>query len=129
MVSTTFIYPVFTEHLNSKFGLSIEASSVFFVISMISYFITIQYLNKLSVKLGVKLTIALGLMINFIALPFLAPVGFLPQSLVTVVIGLIVLGSTGACVTIPSIIDFMTTMKNKMGMDETVANDISSGKS
>jgi hypothetical protein len=34
---------------------------------------------------------------------------------------------TGACVTIPSIIDFMSVMKNELGIDEHATNDISSG--
>ena len=127
MITTTFIYPVFTEHLNIKFGLSIEASSILFVISMGSYFITIQFLNKISSRIGVKLTIALGLLINFLAVPFLAPLGFLPQSLVTIIFGLVILSMTGACVTIPSIVDFMDTMKNKLNIEEMAANDISSG--
>jgi MFS family permease len=94
---------------------------------MFSYFITLQFLNRVSNTLGVKLTICIGLSINFIAVLFLSPVSFLPQSLVTIIIGLIILGMTGACVTIPSLIDFMDTMKIKMNMDENVANDVSSG--
>lgn len=126
MITTTFIYPVFSAHLLSKFGLSIEVSSVFFVISMGSYFLTLQFLNKISNKVGVKLTICIGLLINFLFVPFLAPASFLPQSLVTIILGLIIVGMTGACVTVPGIIDFMDTMKTKMKIDEMAANDVSS---
>ena len=34
---------------------------------------------------------------------------------------------TGACITIPGIIDFMDTMKNKMKIEENAANDMASG--
>ena len=128
MITTTFIYPVFTHHLFNKFGLSTEASSIFFVISMFSYFITLQFLNRISNKIGVKLTICVGLIFNFITVPLLAPVSFLPQNLITIVIGLTILGMTGACITVPGIVDFMDTMKNKMKIDEMAANDVSSGK-
>jgi hypothetical protein len=40
---------------------------------------------------------------------------------------LIILGIALACVTIPGIVDFMNTMKNKMEMDVNVTNDIASG--
>jgi MFS family permease len=126
MITTTFIYPVFSEHLLNKFGLSTETSSIFFVISMFSYFLTLQFLNKISGKIGVKLTICIGLVLNFLIVPLLSPVSFLPQSLVTIIIGLIILGMTGACVTVPGIVDFMDTMKNKLDLDDLAANDVSS---
>jgi MFS family permease len=128
MITTTFIYPVFSEHLFIKFGLNIETSSIFFVISMISYFLTLQILNKINTRLGVKLTILTGLLINFIMVPFLAPASFLPQNILLVVFGLIILGMTGAFITIPGIVDFMDTMKIKMKLDDIAANDVSSGK-
>lgn len=128
MITTTFIYPVFSEHLFIKYGLNIETSSIFFVISMFSYFLTLQFLNKINTRLGVKLTILTGLLINFIMVPFLAPVSFLPQNIILVVFGLIILGMTGACITVPAIVDFMDTMKLKMKIDEVAANDVSSGK-
>ena len=125
MITATFFYPVFTEHLNIKFGLSIEVSSIFFVISMASYFATIQYLNKISSKFGVKFTIVIGLFINFLSVPLLSPANFLPQNLFTVILGLIILGATGACITIPSIIDIINSLRSHM--QENSANDISSG--
>lgn len=79
MVSGTFIYPVFTTHLNATYGIGVELSSLFFVIMMVSYFITLQFLNDLSEKLGTKLTITLGLTINCFAVLLLAPVKFMPQ--------------------------------------------------
>lgn len=79
MISGSFIYPVFTNHLNINFGISIEVCSFFYGISMTTYFITLQFLNKLSSKLGYKLTISIGMFINFIGVLFLAPIDILPQ--------------------------------------------------
>jgi fucose permease len=79
MATTTFIYPVFSIYLKVKFDLSVEVSSLFFIISMATYFLTISSLNNISEKIGVKMTIAAGLFINSIAVLFLAPASFLPQ--------------------------------------------------
>ena len=124
-ITTTFIFPVFTEHLRNKFGLSIEQASFFFIITISSYFLTIQYLNKLSSKIGLKLTIAAGLFLNFIAIPFLSPLFFLPQSLIIVCLGQTILGLTGALINVPGIVDYMNTLENLM--DKYTANDYSSG--
>jgi hypothetical protein len=43
------------------------------------------------------------------------------------VIGLVILGITGAFITIPGIIDFMDTIKIEMNITENSANDIASG--
>lgn len=42
-------------------------------------------------------------------------------------IGLIILGITGAFITIPGIIDFMDTIKMDDNINENSANDIASG--
>ena len=74
MIASTFFYPIFTIHLLNKFNLSIETSSIFFVISMISYFIMLQFLNEITEKFGSKNTIIIGLILNAIAVLLLGPV-------------------------------------------------------
>jgi fucose permease len=74
MVASTFFYPIFTLHLLGKFGLSIETSSVFFVISMVSYFIILQFLNEITNKFGSRNTIIIGLLLNAFAVLLLGPV-------------------------------------------------------
>ncbi len=128
MTSTSFVYPVFTKHLSTKFGISVEVASIFFIITMVSYFIALQFLNDFSNKVGVKLTISIGLLLNVVFTPFLAPVRILPQNIFIIIFGFIILGITGACITVPGIVDFMDSMKNKMGIDEAVANDVAGGK-
>ena len=64
MISYTFIYPVFSTHLEQNFGLSTESSSYFFVITLGSYFCILQLINKLNERLGIKLTIGLAFLVN-----------------------------------------------------------------
>ncbi len=44
-----------------------------------------------------------------------------------IVIGLIILGITGAFITIPGIVDFMDAIKIETKMNESSANDVASG--
>lgn len=74
MIASTFFYPILTLHLLNKFNLSIETSSIFFVISMISYFIMLQFLNELSNRFGSKNIIIAGLILNAFAVLLIGPV-------------------------------------------------------
>jgi MFS family permease len=127
MITTSFIYPVFTIHLKNKFGVSLEVASILFIIPMLSYFWALIYLNRLTNYFGVKLTMCIGCSINIIAVLFLSPVTFFPQSLITIILGLIILGMTGAFITIPGIVDLMNTLKHKLEIEDSVSNDIASG--
>ncbi len=126
MASFSFIYPVFSNHLLTKYGIGVETSSLFFVIAMFSYFIMIKFLNKVS-RASMKLLITVGLSVNACSVLFLGPVSFLPQSILVIVIGLALLGASGGCITVPSLIDLIDTLKNELNLDENAANDISSG--
>jgi hypothetical protein len=42
-------------------------------------------------------------------------------------VGLVILGITGAFITIPAIVDFMDVMKNRMCIEDASANDTASG--
>jgi fucose permease len=81
MVSKSFFYPTFTPYLVNTYHLSIESSSVFFVIHMVSYLIMLQFLQDITHKLGIKLTIVVGLLLNFMGVLLLPPIGVLPQYL------------------------------------------------
>jgi hypothetical protein len=82
MISKSFFYPTFTTYLMAKFGLSMEATSIFFVLNMVSYIIVLQFLNKITLKFGLKLSIAIGLFVGCIAVLFLPPIGLLPQYII-----------------------------------------------
>lgn len=49
------------------------------------------------------------------------------MSWIVIIIGLIVLGITGAFITIPGIVDFMDAIKIETNMNESSANDVASG--
>ena len=79
MITTTYYYPVFSNHLQDRFGLSIEVASMFFNIDMIFYLIAIQNLNKIQNLFGFKLTLVIGLFFCFVGCPLISPINILPQ--------------------------------------------------
>jgi MFS family permease len=94
---------------------------------MITYFLLLQVLNPITQKLGVKLTIIVGLFCIFIGALFIPPIGIFPQSTLTICIGLLILGIPGACINIPAICDLIDTLKKKnKNLDDNVANDMGS---
>ena len=123
MVSTTFIFPVFSIHLNKKFGLGVEITSMFFVFQIIGYCTALQILNPINYRLGNKITMILGLGINLIGILFLCPVSFIPQNWLMVVVGMTIIGFGGVLITIPGIIDIMNILKEKLKLSEVQAND------
>jgi hypothetical protein len=127
MASLSFIYPVFSNHLLMKYGIGVETSSLFYVINIFSYFIMVQFLNKLK-TFSMKLLITLGLIVNSFSVLLLAPVSIFPQSIFIIILGLCLLGASGGTVTVPALIDLLNTLKNELNLDENAANDISCGK-
>ena len=126
MLTTTFFFPVFSTHLNIKFGLRVEITSMFFVFQIIGYFLALQVLNKVNAILGNKLTMMVGLCINLTSVLLLCPVSQFPQTWYTVIIGMTFIGFGGVFITVPGIVDLMTILKDKMHLDEQNANDIAS---
>lgn len=126
MFSKAFFYPTLTTYLMQNFGLSIETSSIFFVLNMVSYFIMLQFIDNITQRLGLKLTVAVGLVSIFIGTLFLPPIPILPKSTVTIVIGLLILGIPSATIIIPAICDMIDNLKTKNNLNENVANDTAS---
>ena len=60
MISCTYYYPSFTNHLINKYNISVSISSLFFVISVIFYAIGIQFLDYLTKIIGAYSIITLG---------------------------------------------------------------------
>jgi MFS family permease len=126
MVSISFIYPIFATHIHNKFKLNPEIISLFFIIETITYFFALQILNTVNKKLGNKLTMVLGTLLNGTFILMLTPIRYLPQNSFTVVIGLAGLGIAGALVSIPAVIDIIETMKHELHIEEHTAQDYSS---
>ena len=126
-ISQTYYFPSLTYHLTEKYNLSIETSSLFFMIGMASYLVLLQILKKILGNLGLILTIFLGQVVIIFGAPFVYPLGFLPQSLLCIIFGLALLGSSGAFTCVAVIIQYGKIAKNVDKLiDDSTANDIAS---
>jgi MFS family permease len=126
IVSRTFYYPTLTNHLMNKYGMSIETTSIFFLIPMFSYFIFLQGIGSTCNILGYKLTLIFGMISISIGVLCLPPISLLPQSVVFVIFGLFVLGIPGALINSPAICDLILILKDKTKLEEAQVNDIAS---
>jgi MFS family permease len=126
MVSKTFYYPTFSNYLIAEYGLNVEFSSLFFIFNMISYLSLIKFINSITKRLGFKLTIFLGLVINSIGILLLPPIGIFPKHLGIVFLGQLILGIPTAFITIPGLCDSMETLTKTGEYDESTVNSLSS---
>ncbi len=78
-ISKTFYFPTLTNHLKNKFNLGVEISSLFFGVNIFSYFISLSFISSITDKIGLILTILIGILINVICVLFLPPLNFLFQ--------------------------------------------------
>ena len=126
-IAQTYYFPSLTYHLTDKWNLSIEASSLFFMIGMAAYLIILQILKKILGNFGLILTIFLGQIVIIFGAPFVYPLEFLPQSILCIIFGLALLGSSGAFTCVAVIIQYGKIAKkiNPL-MDDSTSNDIAS---
>ena len=126
-IAQTYYFPSLTYHLTDKWNLSIEASSLFFMIGMAAYLIILQILKKILGNFGLILTIFLGQVVIIFGAPFVYPLEFLPQSILCIIFGLALLGSSGAFTCVAVIIQYGKIAKkiNPL-MDDSTSNDIAS---
>ena len=126
-IAQTYYFPSLTYHLTNKWSLTIESSSLFFMIPMLSYFIGLQILNKIISNFGFKLTILLGQIVIIIGAPFVYPIKFLPQSIISIIFGLSLLGISGAFTCVVVIIEYGRIAKEiNNNLNDNSINDISS---
>ena len=126
-IAQTYYFPSLTYHLTGKWNLSIETSALFFMIGMAAYLIILQILQKILGNLGLILTIFLGQIIIIFGPPFVYPLEFLPQSIISIIFGLALLGASGAFTCVAVIIQYGKIAKNAENLlDEFSANDIAS---
>ncbi len=79
VISKTFYGPLIFNHVSSKFNISLENASNLFSLSFFTYCIAIYFVDDIIKKFGTKLTIAVGLFINFASVSLLSPIEILPQ--------------------------------------------------
>ena len=125
MIGVTFYIPCLTYHLINKYSISVSVASLFFMAPMISYVLILQFLDNISGKLGIYLTITLGLIISGIAALFPYPVPPLPRSPIIIIFGFFMMGFGSVPVFVPGIILFSRNIKKiDDSIDEMSANDI-----
>ena len=130
MISVTFYIPCLTYHLINKYSISVSVASLFFMAPMISYVLIMHFLDNISGKLGIYLTITIGLIISGTAALFPYPVPPLPRSPVIIIIGFFMMGFGSVPVFVPGLILFSRNIKKfDKSIDEMSANDIAAAMS
>ena len=127
IIVTTFYFPCLTNHLTKKYNLSISISSLFFVVGMIFYMIILQFLIKITKKLGMHGTQCLGILMTSIGCLFIYPVPPIPQNIISILFGLCLTGGAGAPINVPALINLSKDLKKyNKNLDDFIASDIAS---
>ena len=127
IIVTTFYFPCLSNHLIQNFGLSISASSLFFVVGMVFYMFFLQFLTKITKSIGMHGTPCLGLLMTAIGCLFIYPVPPIPKSIISILFGLCLCGGAGAPINVPALINLSRDLKiYDPNLDEFTANDIAS---
>ena len=119
----SFFFPTLSVYLKQTFDVSIEISSIYFILPVVAYLICLQFINTIIDKLGLKFTVALGLFFSFFGSFFIAPAPFLPYSAITIAIGLLIIGADGPLINIPMFLGINDTIKGKYNFEEAEAGD------
>ena len=81
----------------------------------------------MTVKLGMNATVSLGLIFIIIGALLVFPISIFPQNIIFVIIGLILIGASGAPINVPALILLGKIIKDTdSSLDEYTCNDISS---
>lgn len=79
MIGNTYFHPLLSNHLHDKFGFTVEAASSFFILNMVSYFIVLPSISRVTKKLGSEKTIFLGLCFYSVGALMISPTDLFPQ--------------------------------------------------
>ena len=127
MIAFTFFFPCLTNHLTNKYNLSISSSSLFFSVPVISYFIMINLNNFISKKIGNFYSICIGLFSNVIGVYLIYPLPPFPKNIISIIIGLALIGAGGPLIFILGLIELATIVKKySANYDQNTINDIAS---
>ena len=127
IIATTFYFPCLTNHLVNKYHLSISISSLFFIVGMVFYMFFLRYLTAITDKLGMEKTPCLGLLMITLGCLFIYPVFPIPQNIISILIGLCLIGGAGAPLNVPGLINMSNYLKfYDNNLDELTSNDIAS---
>jgi len=78
-ITKTYYFPTLSIHLNTKFGLSVESSSLYFIIDLFSYFFFFLFIDKITKRIGRKATMLMGHFLNIIWVLLVSPLDVFPQ--------------------------------------------------
>ena len=127
IIVTTYYFPCLSNHLIQNFGLSISTSSLFFVVGMVFYMFFLQFLTKITKKIGMHGTPSLGLLMTAVGCLFIYPVPPIPKSIISILFGLCLCGGAGAPINVPALINLSRDLKiYDQNLDEFTSNDIAS---
>ena len=127
IIVTTFYFPCLSNHLTQNYGLSISVSSLFFIVGMIFYMFFLQFLTKITKRIGMHGTPCLGLIMTIIGSLFIFPVPPIPQNIISILFGLCMAGGAGAPINVPALINLSRDIKlYDSSLDDFTASDIAS---
>lgn len=127
MINVTFYFPCLTNHLMNNYNLSVSMASLFFIIPIITYITILQFLDKLSAKLGIYLIFIFGIIFSTISPIFLCPCPPIPKSLIAIIVGFLIIGLGSGPVFIPGLVLLAKNIRKiDQNIDELTANDIAS---
>ena len=114
-------------HLQDNYLLSTSASSLFFIMPIISYIIILQFLDFLTSKIGIYTVISLGFVFATLFPLFLYPCPPLPKKIVFIITGFLLNGFGSAPVFTSGLVGLSKNIrKADPNTDELTANDIAS---
>ena len=126
-ISQSFFYPCLTNHLQHNFYLSISVSSLFFIIIALSNFTVLQYLDSVTKKYGLYGTTCIGLLIVSFGVLMIYPYPPIPKSIISVIIGFILIGGGGVPIFVPGLVALNKNIKKvDPNIDDLTVNDITS---
>ena len=127
IIVTTFYFPCLSYHLTQNYGLSVSISSLFFIVGMVFYLFILQFLTKITNKLGMQGTPCLGLLMTAVGCLFIYPVPPIPKSIISIIFGLCMAGGAGAPINVPALINLSKYLKTyNPTLGDFTANDIAS---
>ena len=124
--SLGFYIPTLVNHLNEVWGVSTSKASLFFLSSTVSYTIILQKIHELISFFGNFPLISLGLFLTIFTCLIIAPIGFLPYSYWTILIGIIIQGVNGCFIIVPIFVELNNFAKYLFPNNSEIQNVISS---
>ncbi len=126
-ILSSYYYPCLMNHLQDNYLLSTSASSLFFIMPIISYIIILQFLDFLTSKTGIYTVISLGFLFATLFPLFLYPCPPLPKKIVFIITGFLLNGFGSAPVFTSGLVGLSKNIrKADPNTDELTANDIAS---